>query len=70
MKVLPRQSARVAVGNAVYKAIIAADQDNETDAQKAYERLVTFDPEISDTKEAKNEIVILLEELEEIRTGE
>ena len=52
------------------KAIIAADQDNETDAQKAYERLVTFDPEISDTKEAKNEIVILLEELEEIRTGE
>ena len=40
------------------------------DAQNAYERLVTFDPEISDTKEAKNEIVILLEELEEIRTGE
>lgn len=52
------------------KAMVAADQDNEIDAQKAYERLVTFDPEISDTKKAKNEIVILLKELEEIRTGE
>jgi len=52
------------------KAMIAADQDHEEEAQNAYERLVTFDPEISNAKEAKNEIGILLEELEDIRTGE
>ncbi len=52
------------------KALIAADQDNELNADKEYARLVTFDPEIKDTTEAKKEIKILLEELEEIRTAE
>lgn len=52
------------------KAMIAADQDHDSDAEKEYERLVTFDPEIPDTKVAKKEVKLLLEELEEIRTGE
>jgi hypothetical protein len=52
------------------KAMIAADQENETDAQKAYERLVTFDPEIPDVTEAKKETTLLLEELNEIRESE
>lgn len=52
------------------KAMIAADQDFELDAEKEYERLVTFDPEIPDTKEAKKEVHLLLEEIEEIRAGE
>ena len=52
------------------KAIIAADKGNDEDAQKEYERLVTFDPEIPNTKEAKKETALLLEELIEIRTAE
>jgi len=52
------------------KAMIAADQGNDTEAQKEYERLVTFDPEIPDTMEAKKEVILLVEELEEIRSEE
>ncbi len=47
------------------KAMIAADQDLDT--EKEYARLVTFDPEIKDAIEAKKEVKLLLEELEELR---
>ena len=47
------------------KAMITADQD--LDAEKEYGRLITFDPEIKDAKEAKKEVELLLEELEELR---
>ena len=47
--------------------MIAADQENDLDAEKEYTRLVTFDPEIKDAKEAKKEVKLLLEELEALR---
>jgi len=47
------------------KAMITADQD--LDAEKEYGRLITFDPEIKNAKEAKKEVELLLEELEELR---
>jgi hypothetical protein len=50
------------------KAMITVDQD--LDSEKEYARLVTFDPEIKDAKQAKKEIKLLLLELEEIRNGE
>ncbi len=49
------------------KAMVVADQQDELNAEKEYERLVTFDPEIKDASEAKKETKLLLEELEEIR---
>ncbi len=48
------------------KAMIAADQD--LDSEKEYARLVTFDPEIKDAKQAKKEVELLLEELESLRS--
>ena len=50
------------------KAMIAADQENNEDIEKEFARLVTFDPEIKDAKEAKKEVEILLEEVEALRT--
>jgi len=50
------------------KAMIAADQENDLDAEKEYTRLVTFDPEIKDAKEAKKEVKLLLEELQALRS--
>lgn len=47
------------------KALIVADQDK--DAEEVYKKLVTFDPEIADINEAKKEINLLLEEVEELR---
>ncbi len=38
------------------------------DTEKEYARLVTFDPEIKDAKEAKKEVKLLLEELEALRS--
>ncbi len=52
------------------KAMVAADQEHDQDAEKEYERLVTFDPEIKEAKDAKKETELLLEELEEIRKYE
>jgi len=47
------------------KAMITADQD--LDSEKEYARLVTFDPEIKDAKQAEKEVKLLLEELESLR---
>ena len=49
------------------KAMIAADQKNEEEAKREYERLITFDPEINDLSEAKKETEYLLSEVEYYR---
>lgn len=49
------------------KAIIAADSGDENEATKAYEKLVTFDPEIADANQAAEETKYLVEELNKMR---
>ncbi len=49
------------------KAIIAVDMDNQEEADQAYEKLVIFDPEVADVKQAKEETKILVEELNNLR---
>ncbi len=51
------------------KAIIAVDMNNEEEAKKAYEKVVTFDPEVENVKEAKKEVKILVEELNNLRSS-
>ena len=51
------------------KAIIAVDQGNQEEAEKAYEKLVTFDPEITDKDQAEEETQILVEELNKFRAS-
>lgn len=49
------------------KAIIAADMGDENEANKAYEKLVTFDPEVTDKEQAAEETNYLVEELNKMR---
>lgn len=49
------------------KALIAADQNNDQEAKKEYERLVTFDPEIKNIEEAQKETEYLLSEVDYYR---
>ena len=51
------------------KAIIATDMGDENEAEKAYEKLVTFDPEIADVNQAKEETSYLVEELDNLRNS-
>jgi len=51
------------------QAIIAADMNNLEEANKAYEKLVTFDPEVADVEQAKEETKILVEELNNLRNS-
>ena len=50
------------------KALIAADNNDSKEAESQYERLITFDPEIKDAAEAEKEVMLLLEEVELIRS--
>ena len=49
------------------KAIIAVDMNNQEEADKAYEKLVIFDPEVENVEQAKEETKILVEELNNLR---
>lgn len=49
------------------KAMIAVDMEDEAAAEKAYEKLVTFDPEIADVEQAKAETEYLVNELNNLR---
>ncbi|GGZ85742.1 hypothetical protein [Algibacter mikhailovii] len=49
------------------KALIAADQNLEVETNKAYSKIVTFDPEIKNIQEAEKETTNLLAELEALR---
>lgn len=49
------------------KAMIAADQNLEVEVNKEYSKIVTFDPEIKNVKEAQKETEYLLSELGELR---
>ncbi|GGZ71871.1 hypothetical protein [Algibacter mikhailovii] len=49
------------------KAMIATDQNLEVAANKEYSKIVTFDPEIKDIKDAQKETTHLLNELETLR---
>ena len=51
------------------KALIAADMGDNEDATKSYDKMVTFDPEINDIGQAKEEITVLLEELNKMRNS-
>lgn len=50
------------------KALIAYDQGDETAANKEYERLVVLDPELKNVKNAEEEVALLKEELDILRT--
>jgi len=50
------------------KALIAADNNDSKEAEAQYDRLITFDPEIKDAAEAEKEVMLLLEEVELIRS--
>ena len=52
------------------KAMIAADKEDDKEAESEYARLITFDPEIKGSAEAKKEVKLLLEEVELIRKEE
>jgi len=52
------------------KAMIEEDRKNKEEANKYFEQLVTFDPEIKDVKEAEKEVHMLLEEVEDLRNQE
>lgn len=51
------------------KATIAAEQEQDDIAEQEYERLVTFDPEINNTEEAKESVEMILEGIEEMRAS-
>ena len=51
------------------KAIILADQGEETAMTSEYERLIVLDPEVSSVDDAEMWMNLLLEDLEALRQG-
>lgn len=51
------------------KAMIAVDRNDHSEAEKAYDKLITFDPGIADKGQAAEETKLLVEELNNLRNS-
>jgi hypothetical protein len=49
------------------KAMIGSDQGHEGEAEKEYERMIIFDPDIENKRAAKKEVDFLLQDVEMYR---